>query len=129
VKSLTQISSIFVALLFIYSINFKSLITINYFINQAEITELFCINKEKPQLKCNGKCHLLQEITDLDDNKDENPFSETNLSYNLEINLSFFQNIIDFSPIINPELKTNYTITTEAIADGFFSIPFIPPRT
>lgn len=26
--------------------------------NQAEITELFCINKEKPRLKCNGKCHL-----------------------------------------------------------------------
>ena len=29
-----------------------------YNLNKAYITELFCINKEKVQMKCHGKCHL-----------------------------------------------------------------------
>lgn len=36
-------------------------------INQKEITELFCINKSKPELACDGKCYLkykLQKATD-----------------------------------------------------------------
>lgn len=30
----------------------------HYQLNKAEIIELFCINKSKPRLKCDGKCHL-----------------------------------------------------------------------
>ena len=26
------------------------------------IIETFCVNKEKPQLQCNGKCHLAKQI-------------------------------------------------------------------
>lgn len=31
---------------------------INFKINQEEITEEFCENKNKPELACEGKCHL-----------------------------------------------------------------------
>jgi hypothetical protein len=31
---------------------------INYRINKAKIIEKFCENKEIPELKCEGKCHL-----------------------------------------------------------------------
>jgi len=27
-------------------------------INQSNIIENFCVNKERPQMKCNGKCYL-----------------------------------------------------------------------
>ncbi len=40
-------------------------------INQKEITELFCINKNKPELACDGKCYLkykLQKATDSENN-------------------------------------------------------------
>ncbi len=127
-KLLIQISSIIVALLFIYSINFKSIITINYFANQAEITELFCINKEKPKLECNGKCHLMQEMNKVDDNKEDVPFSSSNLAYNLEINLSFSETGFDFSAPVNPKKETKYLITQELISEGFFSILSPPPR-
>ena len=33
-----------------------------FWVNQAEITELFCINKKKPELECNGKCHLKKTL-------------------------------------------------------------------
>jgi hypothetical protein len=35
----------------------------NFFIYQDEITEEFCENKDKPELKCDGKCHLKKELT------------------------------------------------------------------
>jgi len=28
-----------------------------------EIVEKYCVNKEKPQLQCNGKCHLAKQIS------------------------------------------------------------------
>lgn len=34
----------------------------SYRLNQDYITELFCVNKDKPNLKCNGSCHLKKEI-------------------------------------------------------------------
>lgn len=114
--------------MFIYSINFKSIITINYFVNQAEITKLFCINKEKPKLQCNGKCHLMQEMSKVDDNKTDTPFSQSNLAYNLEINLSLSETNFDFSAPLNPKKETTYLITSEVISEGFFSILSPPPR-
>jgi hypothetical protein len=86
VKLITQISSILVALLFIYTINFKSFVTIGFFANQTEIAELFCINKEEPELQCNGKCHLATEIKKIESSEDEVPFSSQTSNYNLEIN-------------------------------------------
>lgn len=35
---------------------------IDYFINYDYIAEVLCINKEKPQSTCNGKCYLKQQI-------------------------------------------------------------------
>lgn len=35
---------------------------LEYALNKDYITKVFCINKDKPELKCNGKCHLNQQI-------------------------------------------------------------------
>ena len=35
---------------------------IDYAINYDYITEVLCINKAKPELHCNGKCHLMKEL-------------------------------------------------------------------
>ena len=35
-----------------------SLVYLWYYGNKAAITQQFCVNKDKPQLKCDGKCHL-----------------------------------------------------------------------
>lgn len=61
-KVFNVILAVFMSLVLLFSTNLKSFITINYLINKVEITELFCVNKEKPKLKCNGKCHLAKEI-------------------------------------------------------------------
>lgn len=35
---------------------------ISYGLNYEYISTVLCINKEKPKLKCNGKCHLSKEL-------------------------------------------------------------------
>ncbi|WP_298556447.1 hypothetical protein [uncultured Algibacter sp.] len=35
---------------------------VEYVLNQDYIADFLCINKDKPELQCNGKCHLVKEI-------------------------------------------------------------------
>jgi hypothetical protein len=35
---------------------------VNFYINQQEITRLECENKDKPSMKCNGKCYLAKQL-------------------------------------------------------------------
>ena len=127
-KIFSQISSIIVALLFVYTINFKSFVTVSYFVNQAEIIDLFCVNKEKPILQCNGKCHLANQLAEVENNTEDAPFSSSSLSYNLEINLSLVDNEIDFLANVD-ELKKSKSFTKNAIpCDGFSAITSPPPK-
>lgn len=48
------------------SFAFRPIYTIGYIgyfeLNIDYIIETYCVNKEKPQLKCNGKCHLATQL-------------------------------------------------------------------
>ena len=37
-------------------------LVLNYQLNKATITARYCVNKARPQLRCNGKCHLAQQL-------------------------------------------------------------------
>ena len=50
----------------------KTIIYANYQINKDAITKIFCINKDKPKMQCNGKCHLKKEL-EKETKKDELP--------------------------------------------------------
>ena len=41
-----------------------------YELNKDYITELFCVNKDKPELKCHGKCHLKKQVESQDKERD-----------------------------------------------------------
>ena len=127
-KLVSQISSIIVALLFVYTINFKSFVTLSYFVNQSEIIELFCINKEKPALKCDGKCHLATQFADVEKDTENTPFSPTSLAYELEINLSIIKDKVDFNPNSNTLKKGHYFASKSNICTGYTSIASPPPK-
>jgi hypothetical protein len=40
----------------------SSIILVNYQLNKGSITEKYCVNKNKPEMKCNGKCHVKTEL-------------------------------------------------------------------
>ncbi len=54
------------ALLFLFILHLKPISNtaawIEYGWNIEYIQEVLCINKEKPELKCGGKCYLMQQL-------------------------------------------------------------------
>lgn len=62
-----------ISLLFIFALaSLKEATMFAFFkINQTSIQELFCINKEAPELKCEGKCHLNAKIAQANDSENE----------------------------------------------------------
>ena len=54
----------FLLLLMLFSLFYNAVIWLHYELYKAEITELFCVNKDKPEMHCNGKCHVSKELID-----------------------------------------------------------------
>ena len=44
-----------------------------YHLNKEYIINFFCINKDTPQLKCHGKCHLKAKLSEQEQKKNEFP--------------------------------------------------------
>ena len=58
----------------------SAFILINYQLNKEVIAQKYCVNKDKPQMKCNGKCHMKKELA-----KNENRNNKTNFSKEKEM--------------------------------------------
>ncbi|WP_237602339.1 hypothetical protein [Aequorivita vitellina] len=48
---------------------------VDYIVNYDYIVNVLCENKDKPEMQCNGKCHLSKELAKEAGAEDENPFS------------------------------------------------------
>jgi hypothetical protein len=53
---------IFLSLLIVQSSLVYSVIQGSYELNKAEIIARFCVNKDKPAMKCDGKCFLAKQL-------------------------------------------------------------------
>lgn len=49
-----------------YFVGARSLVILNWKINQDIITEKYCVNKDKPMMNCNGKCYLSKQLENLE---------------------------------------------------------------
>lgn len=59
-------------------------------VNYDYVAKVLCINKDKKQLSCNGKCHLGKEVA-----KDFDKDSQDNTPSKIEFSLSLFFNDLD----------------------------------
>lgn len=75
---------------------------VEYIVDYDYISTVLCINKEKPELKCNGKCHLMKELAK--SAEDEKPISEKKSSVK-EIEILFFQELTQLN-FPNPKQNT-----------------------
>lgn len=64
-------------------------------VNYEYIATQLCENKAKPELKCNGKCHLAKELAKASEN--EKPISQDKKTQNSEIEILFYNQIVDFN--------------------------------
>jgi hypothetical protein len=72
----------------------KWVIIIDYEVNKEFITKNLCLNKQKPQLHCNGKCQLLKKMSAED--KNPNPGEPTHVKAKfIELPIIYGYAIID----------------------------------
>ncbi len=53
-----KIVALFFLNLIIISVGYNATVWVYYEFNMASLTEEFCINKDKPELDCKGKCQI-----------------------------------------------------------------------
>ncbi|MDT7827469.1 hypothetical protein RQM65_02175 [Pricia sp. S334] len=47
-----------------------------YVVNYDYIVNVLCENKDRPELQCNGKCYLVEQLAKESESNDKNPFGE-----------------------------------------------------
>jgi hypothetical protein len=68
---------------------------VDYIVNYEYISKVLCVNKAKPMMHCNGKCHLMKELAKAAET--ENPKS-SDKKQNMPIQeVLFFKEIKSFS--------------------------------
>ena len=61
----------------------QSIILANYEINKKEITEKYCINKDKPQMHCCGKCLLKRKLAEQEEQQKLPSFPDIKTDFQL----------------------------------------------
>jgi hypothetical protein len=77
----------------------KSIIFVNYEINKTEITAKYCINKDKPQMHCCGKCLLKKKLAEQEANQNFPTFPDIKTDIQLFCSESF--DFLNFPEIRN----------------------------
>jgi len=101
------------------------LLQISYTINQQYITEKFCENKTKPELQCNGKCHLAKQMQKITQQESPSTQKTTNYFYTplfVFYSLKAIKNIFIFNQVA--KFKTHIAFTKQR----FISIIEHPPQ-
>lgn len=77
---------------------------LEYIVNYDYISKVLCVNKDKPMLHCNGKCHLMKELAKASEN--EKPISDKKIATQ-EFEVLFIKKIESF--VIKPLFYRNTT--------------------
>lgn len=101
----------------------QAIIIVHFKLNKKEITESFCINKDRPELQCQGNCYLKRKLQQ---------------TKNTEEAIAKNYHRVDMIPISLPELHVKDYSTQPSIAyavytniiytDPYRKTPTSPPR-
>ncbi len=72
-----------------------------YQLNIDYIIETYCVNKEKPEMQCNGKCHLAKQLQVVSSSSDDEQNKVLNVVFE-----SFFPVFLNEQSFINEDSKT-----------------------
>ena len=102
-----------------------SVIQGSYELNKSAIVESFCVNKSQPELKCDGKCYLAQQL------KAEREKQEQNSKHSFSIDFGQFIATQVDTNLPTPEvveIGQDYLKYKESVNDFFIGAIEVPPR-
>lgn len=84
-----------------------------------------CVNQDKPELKCNGKCHLKKELAKASDSEKSSDKNHTSS----EVQVVFFQNIFSTQLVLFSAERTSKinTFYNQMYTFDYTDIVFHPP--
>ncbi|MBD3862463.1 hypothetical protein [Olleya marilimosa] len=95
-------------------------------LNIDYIIDTYCVNKEKPQLACNGKCHLAKQLqSPINDDNDSKAITNIAESF-FPVFYTEYQYTIDASLLLFIKQK-NATVYNQRYAYNFDYFHFKPP--
>ena len=100
---------------------------INWKINQTEIAEKLCENKNKPKLKCNGKCQLAKKLKT---QEEDNSAKKTNSKFKKHIEYNYSVEVVKSieSQLIFEVSHRSYFNYSENISFEQINACFHPPQ-
>lgn len=102
-------------------------ILVDFKINQDFISKVLCINKEKPEMACNGKCYLMKQLKEVE-NQEEKQVPKTS-NERLELVYFYSKNSFNFKYIINSyKSKSNSFYENDFYTSSFIPSIFHPPK-
>lgn len=95
----------------------------DYLMNRDYIAEVFCINKDKPELSCNGQCYLMKSLKEKQpqDNSKAPPIKLQDYP------IGFF-NILELPGVYVPVLEQEFTSHPSKRIASFKAAIFHPPN-
>lgn len=99
-----------------------------YVVDTDNFIELYCVNKSKPQLHCNGKCALSMQQTE----KDTQPLNTENRVPEIlliPLNLIHSEYRIDLEIHAYLKEKPSYAFCASRLHSGYFFMADPPPRS
>ncbi len=112
-----KLTAVFFVLIFAAQSLYTAGFTAWFHINRAYIVKKHCINKNRPQLKCDGKCFLAQKIKEAEKQQEQEqspglkewveiaPCAVSFIEYNLPLTISLSTDFFDY--------KNNYHFISE----------------
>lgn len=119
-------SILLILLVFVYTLK-PVLPFFEYVLNYRYIVEKLCENRAKPQMHCNGKCHLMKELKKATD--EQNPASDSRSTKKVEREMpvhlaeAFLQVLAPTNEQRLQETELSYSYPT-----AVRSIPTPPPQ-
>jgi hypothetical protein len=92
----------------------KAFIVVNFYLNQSYIAKVFCENKDKPKLKCSGKCRLMKQLEQEEKKEQQLPNLKwdgkepviSSNSFFTSLDLLSITNRREFASFLTPALST-----------------------
>ena len=95
-----------------------------YVMDIEQFTELYCENKDKPELKCNGKCHLKDQLAD---NQEEKESKDIHVSPEILLFLAEAKFEVEEGINFYVEENISYYFNTD-LTEGISYAIFHPPQ-
>jgi hypothetical protein len=95
----------------------------NYLLNKDYIAKVLCINREKPQMHCNGKCYLAKKLKEQERQEQQSPNPKLE---KFEVQLFFIAETFNQTPIQRLS-RIEYMIQHEKTLASFPRSVFHPP--